>query len=805
MKLMTWITACVLWCGATSASALENKLLPLMPWPQSVEQQEGFFALDAEWHYQVEGIASLRIDKALHRFSERVSRITGNTFTLQALPSSRRKLSPQLTVQLVSGDADNRGTSPGIDESYALTVTTTGIMLHAETVQGAMHGLETLSQLVQQNNGSWGIPAVTIQDAPRFIWRGALLDVSRHFMSLEALKRQIDGMAAAKLNIFHWHITDDQGWRMESRRYPRLHQQASGGQYFTQEQIRELVAYAWDRGIHVLPEIDMPGHVSALAIAYPELMSAPGPYAPEDRWGVLKPLLNPANDEVYTFIENLLGEVKTLFPFDYIHIGGDEVDPEHWQNNTAIRDFMQQKQLADTHALQAYFNRRVSDILTGLQKKMIGWDEILHQDLPRDIVIQSWQGQDALGNAVNQGFQGILSTGFYLDQPQTSAYHYRNEPVPQALILDQNIHPGENWQSWQFSLPRKRGSAIQGSFTLIESEKGEWRGYMDFAGKARRELKNPRFVHGVLRFELDTWMGPISSRLMLQDKTLGGAVIVGNAPYAASGKQIAGSTMDATTPPAGILPVVVEEEQVANILGGELALWAEMINETVLDLRLWPRGFVVGERLWSAQEKRDEDHLYHRLNRISDWSAIAIGLQHLHQQEQGLKNLGIEEIQPTLILSQAIEQAQYYHRHHEKSAHATYSRKDPLNLFVDTLPAESLTLYQLQRAIDYWLPRRDDAEALRVIRSLLESWVANYPAVLATAGEKQPLIKELAQQVQMVSRLGLYLLDRIAQQQPLTEGEVREAQAILTDAMRMREEVVVSVAFPVESLLDAAR
>lgn len=805
MKFNRWIAACLLCCCAPTAMALEDSILPLMPWPQSVERQAGFLALDAQWHYHIEGVASPRIDKALQRFAERVTRITGTPFVLQAQPASRKKLSPQLTVQLASVDADKPHSSPRIDESYSLTVAANGVVLHAETVHGAMHGLQTLSQLVQQNNTGWSIPAVTIQDAPRFIWRGALLDVSRHFMSLDALKRQIDGMAAAKLNIFHWHLTDDQGWRMESLQYLRLHEKASGGQFFTQQQIRELVAYAWDRGIHVLPEIDMPGHVSALAVAYPELMSAPGPYQPEDRWGVLKPLMNPANDEVYTFIEKLLGEVKTLFPFDYIHIGGDEVDPEHWEKNTAIRDFMQQKQLADTHALQAYFNRRVCDILTGLQKKMIGWDEILHDDLPRDIVIQSWQGQDALGNAVNQGFQGILSTGFYLDQPQTSAYHYRNEPVPQALILDQNIHLGENWQSWQFTMPRKRGSPIQGSFTLIESEKSEWRGYMDFAGKARRELKNPRFVHGLLRFELDTWMGPISSRLLLDGKTLGGSVIVGNAPYEATGKKIAGSNMDATTPPAGILPVVVEEPQVANILGGELALWAEMINESVLDLRLWPRGFVVGERLWSAQETRDEDHLYHRLNAISDWSAVALGLQHLQQQEAGLKALGIEQVQPALILSQAIEQAQYYHRHHEKSAHGTYSRKDPLNLFVDTLPAESVTLYQLQRAIDYWLPRRDDAEALRVIRSLLESWVANYPEVIATAGEKHELIKELAQQVQMVSRLGLHLLDRLAQQQPLTGGEVREAQAILADAIRMREEVVVSVAFPVESLLDAAR
>src|SRR5690606_2809463 len=216
-----------------------------------------------------------------------------------------------------------------------------------------------------------------------FPWRGALIDASRHFFSIQTLKRQIDAMAAAKLNVFHWHLTDDQGWRMESKTFPLLQQKASGGKYYTQQEIRELVDYAWQRGIHVLPEIDMPGHVSALALAYPELMSAPGPYQAEERWGVHKPTLNPANREVYIFVEKLFTEVAALFPFAYIHIGGDEVDTEHWLNNPAIKTFMQEQQLADQHALQAYFNRRVADILAQHQRKMIGWDEIQHPDLPR--------------------------------------------------------------------------------------------------------------------------------------------------------------------------------------------------------------------------------------------------------------------------------------------------------------------------------------------------------------------------------------------------------------------------------------
>src|SRR5690606_29320449 len=208
----------------------------------------------------------------------------------------------------------------GTDESYQLRINAEQIHLHAETTLGALHALETLLQLPVPWGDAHAYPLVSITDSPRFPWRGALIDVSRHFLSIATLKRQIDAMAAAKLNVFHWHLTDDQGWRMESKTFPLLQQKASGGKYYTQQEIRELVDYAWQRGIYVLPEIDMPGHVSALALAYPELMSAPGPYQAEERWGVHKPTLNPANKEVYIFVEKLFTEVAALFPFAYIHI-----------------------------------------------------------------------------------------------------------------------------------------------------------------------------------------------------------------------------------------------------------------------------------------------------------------------------------------------------------------------------------------------------------------------------------------------------------------------------------------------------
>ncbi len=252
-------------------------------------------------------------------------------------------------------------------------------------------------------------------------------------MPIRTIKRQIDGIAAARMNVLHWHLTDDQGWRFASSRYPQLQQNASDGLFYTQEEMRDVVQYAAERGVRVVPELDFPGHASALAVAMPELISAPGPYRMERGWGVFKPLLDPSNEQVYQVIDALIGEVAAIFPDPYVHIGGDEVDPSQWQASSRIQQFMHDRGLADSHALQAYFNQRLEKILEKHQRHMVGWDEIAHPDLPHSILIQSWQGQDALGTVAKNGYRGILSTGFYLDQPQPASYHYRNEIYPQGL------------------------------------------------------------------------------------------------------------------------------------------------------------------------------------------------------------------------------------------------------------------------------------------------------------------------------------------------------------------------------------
>lgn len=317
------------------------------------------------------------------------------------------------------------------DESYTLRVTTSSARLAAPGPLGVLRGLETVLQLATEK----GIAAATIEDRPRYRWRGLMLDVCRHFMPAEAVKRQLDAMAMVKLNVFHWHLSDDQGIRVESKLYPRLQTHGSDGKFYTQAQIREIVQYARDRGIRVVPEFDMPGHTSAILAAYPSLAATPGPVPIAKTWTILSPVMDPTRDEVYTFVERFLGEMTTLFPDRYLHMGGDEVNGSGWARSPKIQAFAKENGLSGKAGIHAYFNKRLSDIIIKLNRIMVGWDEILHPDLPDTTVVQSWRGVKAMEKATGQGYRSILSNGFYLDHMKSAAYHYANDPGDGERIL----------------------------------------------------------------------------------------------------------------------------------------------------------------------------------------------------------------------------------------------------------------------------------------------------------------------------------------------------------------------------------
>lgn len=771
------------------ASAQTSASLPLMPWPQEIQvgDPSARWALNNRLSIRVVGDD---LEESVARWRQRIELQTG--WTLQ--PAGDSADQPLITIRIKQAVAELP--QPDSDESYRLSITAEGALLSANTRFGAMHGMETLLQLLQTDASNTSLPLVTIADVPRFPWRGVLLDSARHFLPLEDIKRQLDGMAAAKLNVFHWHLTDDQGWRFASERYPRLQQQASDGQFYTVQQMKELVAYASQRGIRVVPEIDLPGHASAIAVAYPELISAPGPYQMQRGWGVHQPTLDPGNEQVYQFVDALIGEMAAIFPDPYLHIGGDEVDPAQWKSSPDIQAFMRKNNLEDTHALQAYFNQRLELILEKYQRRMVGWDEIYHPSLPRTIVIQSWQGPDSLGASAQDGYQGVLSTGFYLDQPQSTGYHYRNEILPQPLGVDTQVQTGEQAQSWQFSMPRLKGSPVEGSFTLIEGKDG-WRGFIDFNGKSRRAVRDidwrsPQQVS----FRMDSWMGETRPVVTLDQETLSGYILVGNVRYPVSGTRLSAI-------PAGKMPVVPDEPQMANILGAEAALWSENVTPQILDLRLWPRTFAVAERLWSAQDVQDESSMYQRLAQVDAWSVVSVGLQqHAESARQMTRLARSTQIMPLQILAQALEPAQYYTRHHLKFRAGNYHQFEPLNRLADALPPESETVRQLDRLVGQLLQDKS-SDASGEIRTLLTRWQQN-AAQVAPIMAGNYLLKDLQPVVGDVSALaalGLRLLDIHQQGKGLTATARQQAQRQLDDAAELRDEVVIAAVYPLERLL----
>jgi len=420
----------------------------LMPVPQRLSWNGERHRLDHRFTIAISGNPDARIYPEAGRFLQRLAERTGIFFKTWNVSPGDRPQNPGLRIR-----TESKGVVQlGMDESYRLEVRNGEVSLEAATDIGAIRGLENILQLIASDDKGYFLRGCRIEDRPRFPWRGLLMSQPYHFMPMDVVKRTLDAMALVKMNVLHFYLSDDQGYTIESKAYPRLHEKASGGPYFTHDQVREIVAYAAQRGIRVVPELDLPGHCTSILAAYPELASVKRDYVLQDHWGVFDPTMDPTREEVYRFLDTLLTEVASLFPDEYFHIGGDENTGRDWKRNDSIQRFMKAKGLKSTVALQNHFNRRVQAILAKSGKKTIGWDEVLMQeiddstakarfhagdfaslvltDVPKDMVIQSWRGMEALLSSAKNGYRSILSKGYYIDLMQSTAYHYLNDPIP---------------------------------------------------------------------------------------------------------------------------------------------------------------------------------------------------------------------------------------------------------------------------------------------------------------------------------------------------------------------------------------
>ncbi|MEA2264266.1 MAG: hexosaminidase [Acidobacteriaceae bacterium] len=413
---MTLLLSCLVSGGVQAQASL-----PLMPLPAQVKPGDGVFLVTNGFGITLQGFQEPRLERAKQRFLNMLSKQTGIPLWREAVLNQPsffiNTKGPSAAVQQVDED-----------ESYHLQISATEVHLEAANPLGVLHGLQTFLQLVRITPRGFVVPAMTIDDQPRFLWRGLMLDVSRHFQPLDVVYRTLDGMEAVKMNVFHWHLSDNQGFRVESKVSPLLQEKGSDGLFYTQEQIRDVIAYARDRGIRVMPEFEMPGHATAWFVGYPDLASGSGPYNIERKWGVFDPAMDPTRDSTYSFLDALIGEMAALFPDAYFHVGGDENDGKEWDRNSRIQQFMKDHGIKDNAGLQAYFSTKVQKIVAGHGKIMVGWDEVLQPDTPKDVVIQSWRGPQFVGQAVKGGNRALLSAGYYIDLNHSAAEHYAADP-----------------------------------------------------------------------------------------------------------------------------------------------------------------------------------------------------------------------------------------------------------------------------------------------------------------------------------------------------------------------------------------
>ncbi|MFL6428695.1 MAG: beta-N-acetylhexosaminidase [Acidobacteriaceae bacterium] len=598
----------------------------LMPLPSHFEAATGSFTLKPGMHVAFQHFHNPRLEAGTVRMMTRLQFESG--VPLPHIPSQiAGDLSSAGIVIDVAG-AGGAVQSLGEDESYSLTVTPALITLKAATVVGAFHGMETLLQLVQLKDNAATIPAMSIEDTPRFLWRGLMIDVSRHFEPVNQIERMLDGMAMVKLNVFHWHLSDDQGFRAESKIYPKLTSLGSNGEFYTQEQMREVVAYARARGIRVVPEFDIPGHTVSWMVAYQQLGSSKGPFHLPDVAGVHDEALDPTREGTYVFLNRFIGEMTKIFPDAYFHIGGDEVNGEVWTSNPRIARFMKRKGFEKPSQLQTYFSQRVVRLVEKHGKKPIGWDEVLVPGLPKNVMVQSWRGVDSLAAGARQGYTGILSAPYYLDGMKSNETHYLADPIP-----------------------------------------------------------------------ADTTLTPEQQKL---------------------------------------------------ILGGEVCMWAEQLNERTIDSRIWPRTAVMAERFWSPQSDRDVASMYRRLPGISIELEQA-GLKHI--TGPGMMRRSISgEVNPTALttLAGVLEPVSFGER--EQTQHT--DGHTPLDRLVDTVVPDPPSRFDIAQDVDAVLNKTAESTAAeaRLTRRFME-WQEIAP-LLATEMQANPRMSDAAIRATQLGELG---------------------------------------------------
>lgn len=624
----------------SSTAQIKLDDLNLMPWPREISLQGGNFSLTKSFKVNITGDPNSRIFIGATQFIRRLDGRTGLFLEQAHLTKINEVPEAELQINIIrNGEIKLKE-----DESYQLTVVSNKILINATTDLGALHGLETLLQLLQNSSASFYFPNVTISDSPRFIWRGLMIDAARHFQPVDVIKRNLDAMASMKMNVFHWHLADDQGWRIEMKNHPKLNELSTDGSYYTQEEIKNIVKYAAERGILVVPEIDVPGHASALLTAYPEVgskLAADPAYTVKRNSGIYNSTLDPTNPKTYQLLGEIFDEVFPLFPGEYFHIGGDENNGKEWNANPQIQEFKTENKMSSNHDLQTYFNMQLIPMLKKHNKKLMGWEEIMTENMSKNAIIHAWRGTNegqasggSLAKAAKNGYQTVLSNGYYIDLMLSIDKHYLNDPIPSNSTLS--------------------------------------------------------------------------------------------------------------------------SEEKVKILGGEAAMWSELVTPLNIDSRIWPRTAAIAERLWSEADITDLNSLHKRLKTIS-WRLEELGISHIRNKEVILRNISNNQsTAPINDLSNVCEPLKNYSRN---GGGKKYRMHSPLTLFADACTADAYDAYDFDKAVMAYLENKSPENQI-VVTDFFRKWIA-MNGQLIDLSANAPLIQPLLPLSESLSELSQLLLLKI--------------------------------------------
>lgn len=739
--LLIIISATIAWFGFLKPepppiSDEDRAQITMMPLPSELELGDDNFLINIDFGHSFQGVTSPKIEKGLGRFYTRLGEIIDNP------------LKNSEGAQLVINCKKSNATYPslGDDESYALKISNSKIELSANTDTGILYGLESLLQLAKQENAKWVFPELELKDNPRYPWRGLMIDVARHWIDKESILRNIDAMTAVKMNVLHLHLTEYQAFRIESKKFPKLHEMGSQDKYYSQEDIKEIIAYAADRNIRVIPEFDVPGHTTAWFVGHPELASAPGPYVLDSVYGILDPVMDPTREEVYDFLDEFIGEMAKLFPDEYLHIGGDEVKAKQWNESNTIQQFMKENNIADAHELQVHFNIRLQKILRKHGKQMAGWDEIIHPDLPKEgIAVQSWRTQKSLWEAARGGNKAILSAGYYLDHKQPSSFHYGIDPTEIKGGVTIEID-STNWKAWECKLYVQENE-IDGFLYIFGEGTENVRGIMDMMGNSS-DFKDIKVGKNSYSFINKTSFGEIDVNLKTEGDSINGEMMLSIITIDLKGTQVGGSNMDGghILPKfEKIQPLTPEEE--TNILGGEACMWSEVADNQNIDSRIWPRTSVIAEKLWSPKVlTKNEDDMYRRLM-VVDKQLEAIGMEHAQSSETLIHEMVPEKyVDPLRNLVNVLEEVKMYNRMAMYGGSLTVNT--PLNRIVDASRPESFTAYKFNKDVDLFIETGDE-DAKQRLQNQLKVWSENHQKLAPTFGLPTKFIEDNPQPIEI--------------------------------------------------------